>query len=1027
MTPAPGGRHSFVSDDTTFMKKALRLLLAVTFCASPLRAAPPPSILTPEEKSWAQLRDAAEDGLASPRTTELLASFLKKYPQHPKAVNARYILAEQDFQKGRYKESAVALEAFLRDHPDHALSDAAAYRLGEAYYNLGVFNSAFTAWDNLFQRHKQSALVPDALVGQALLRMKVREWGKGDELMKALKSKYPHHLTMVPHRENHGVILYHLGEYTDAVQVLNGIDQEKGAYYRGLSLFALKLYDDAVASLKNVEHAKGGPYVESAAFLKAEGFFQRKNYSVANAEYKAFIQRFPGSGLTPHAHLRIAACALITRDKAEALGAADRILALRQTPGDVAAYAWFVRGAALLDAKSYAEAAQAFARIGDTKVPGLAPAALVRQAWCLKKVGDEQAFSAVLKKTAVDHPASPQMAMVQFLQGAQLFEDKRWEEAGTHLEAGLLRYPYSVLSEASLALMAVAFTQADRKDELLTAANASLKVLSGNYSTASPYWRAQSHFFIGKAYYELKRYKEAIPYLERVVIDYGDHDLAPHAQLLLAWCLSETGDVRKAVETVSALENRKKADPELVVHGRYLRATTFFNLKDYDKAVIHLSDFLKAHPKHALAPEARYLVGMAYHQKRVFGSAVEEWSKLIDEFPDHPLSKEAYLQIGDVYFKAGKYAEAAAFFKKFHLRWPGDAKYAQIAHWQEVQAYFNGKDDESAIKAYPAYMEKYPAADNLADAKKQLEMVYYRRGIDGDPAKLEEFLALYPQSPFAPSARYKLVDLSREQEKWTLVAKHAELFVRDYPKDNLVPHIVLTLGRALEKTGDLDKAVDQYRILMKNFDKSPEAVDGAFQLAMIHFNREQYQEAVGAFQYALAKKLPQDARANLYFNMAICYENLGKLPEAAAAYGDFAKYAKEQERVREALLSAGLLLRRAEDYNGAIPYLNRYLKDPGSPEGALQAVNLLAECHMGLKAVPKAMQTYERLVAMDPADHDLRLAGLAQLAYHYEQTQQFQKALRVYEKIAVSGGKADWTKAAAQRVEYLTQTLNQMP
>lgn len=1008
-------------------KNVLRSSLAFLLAASSLQAAPPPSVSTPEEKLWSELRHAAEAGLTSQAASDLLAQFLKKYPKHPNAVNARYMLAEQDFQKRQYKSASVALEAFLRDNPDHDLSDSAAYRLGEAYYNLGVLNSAYTAWDNLVQRYKRSALVPDALAGQALLRMKVREWGKADEVMKALGSKYPHHLTMTPHRENHGVILYHLGEYTDSAQVLVGIDEEKGAYYRGLSLFALKLYDDAVASLKSVERGKGGPYIESAAFLKGEGFFQRKNFSVASAEFKNFIQRFPGSGLVPHAHLRVAACALITKDKAEALAAADRILSLRSSPGDVMAYAWFVRGSAMMDAGSYGPAAEAFARIADTKVPDLAPAALVRQAWSLKKLGNDAACSAVLKKVAEAYPASPQMGLVHFLQGAQFFEDKNWEQAGTHLESGLLRYPYSALSEASLALMAVAFTNADRKDELVTAANASLKVLEGNYSTASPYWRAQSHFFVGKAYYDLNRYKEAIPYLERVTIDYGDHELAAPAQLLLAWCLSETGNVKKAVETVGALESRRQVDPELVIHAQYLRATTFFNLKDYDKAVVHLSDFIKAHPKHVLAPEARYLAGLAYHQKRVYGSAVDEWTKLINDHPDHVLAKEAYLQIGDVYFKAGKFDEAADFFKKFHTRWPTDAKYGQVAHWQELQAYFNGKNDEAAIKAYPAFMEKYPAADNIADAKKQLEMIYYRRGIDGDPAKLEEFLTLYAQSPFAPSARYKLVDMSMEQAKWSLVAKHAELFVRDYPKDNLIPQVTLILGQSLEKTEQSDKAADQYKGLMKNFSAKPEAVEAAFRLAMIHFNREQYQEAVDAFQYAVAKKVAPEVRANLFYNMAICYENLGQPEPAAAAYGDFAKVAKEQDRVREALLSAGTLLRKAEKFDKAIPYLNRYLKDPGSPEGALQAVNLLAECYAGLKQTPKAMQTYEKLVAMDPAGSDLRLAGLAQLAYHYEQTQDFQKALRVYEKIAVSGGKKEWTDAAAQRVEYLTQSLNQMP
>lgn len=1011
------------------MTKTLRVLLSVLLAAATLQAAPPPSVSTPEEKMWAELRQAAEAGLTSERTSELLDRFLKKYPQHPKAVNARYMQSEQSFQRGQYKAAAVALEGFLRDHPDHLLSDSAAYRLGEAYYNLGVLNSAYTAWDNLIQRHKRSALVPDAMAGQALLRMKVREWGKADEVMKALGAKYPHHMTMTPHRENHGVILYYLGEYTDSAQVLVGIDDEKGAYYRGLSLFALKLYDDAVAALKNVEGGKGGgPYIESAAFLKAEGFFQRKNFSVANAEFKTFIQKFPSSGLVPHAHLRVAACALITKDKGEALAAADRILSLRSSPGDVAAYAWFVRGSAMLDAKAYGPAAEAFGRIADTKVPDLAPAALVRQAWSYKKLGDDKTASVILKKTADTHPASPQMGLVHFLQGAQLFEDKKWEQAGTHFESGLLRYPYSALSEASLALMAVAFTAADRKDELVTAANSSLKVLEGNYSTASPYWRAQSHFFVGKAYYDLGRYKDAISYLERVTIDYGDHELAAPAQLLLAWCLSETGNIKKAVETVGALESRRGVDAELLVHGRYLRATTFFNQRDYDKAIVHLSDFMKLYPKHLLAPEARYLIGMSYHQKRVYGSAVEEWTKLINDHPDHVLAKEAYLQIGDVYFKAGKFDEAAAFFKKFHTRWPGDAKYGQIAFWQEVQSYFNGKNDEAAIKAYPTFMEKYPAADNIADAKKQLEMVYYRRGIDtGEPAKIEEFLSLYAQSPFAPSARYKLVDMSMEQDKWSLVAKHAELFVRDYPKDNLIPQVTLILGQALEKTEQSDKAADQYRGLMKNFSAKPEAVEAAFRLAMIHFTREQYQEAVNAFQYAAAKKVADDVRGNLYYNMAICFENLGKPEEAAEAYGSFAKIAKDQDRVREALLSAGTLLRKAEKYDKAIPYLNKYLKDPGSPEGALQAVNLLAECYAGLKQTPRAMQTYERLVAMDPAGHDMRLAGLAQLAYHYEQTQEFQKALRVYEKIAVSGGKGEWTQAAAQRVEYLTQSLNQMP
>jgi hypothetical protein len=64
---------------------------------------------------------------------------------------------------------------------------------------------------------------------------------------------------------------------------------------------------------------------------------------------------------------------------------------------------------------------------------------------------------------------------------------------------------------------------------------------------------------------------------------------------------------------------------------------------------------------------------------------------------------------------------------------------------------------------------------------------------------------------------------------------------------------------------------------------------------------------------------------------------------------------------------------------------------------------------------------------MEPAANDARLAGLAQLAYLYEQRKAFGQAVRVYEKIAVSDGKPEWVKAAQARVSALQQTMNPIP
>ena len=75
------------------------------------------------------------------------------------------------------------------------------------------------------------------------------------------------------------------------------------------------------------------------------------------------------------------------------------------------------------------------------------------------------------------------------------------------------------------------------------------------------------------------------------------------------------------------------------------------------------------------------------------------------------------------------------------------------------------------------------------------------------------------------------------------------------------------------------------------------------------------------------------------------------------------------------------------------------LKDPGTPEMEIQATSLLAESFRARGNETQAIKTYERLIAAEPAASDLRLAGLAQLAYLLEQKKEMRRAAQIYEKI----------------------------
>jgi TolA-binding protein len=828
-------------------------------------------------------------------------------------------------------------------------------------------------------------------------------------------------------RENHGVVQHFLEDYIDSARTLDGVETSKAFFYRGLALFAMKLYDDSVGALAKVPTDAGSSYAETAAFLKAEGFFQKKNYTLAASEFEGFLRKFPGSTLAPFSHIRRADCMLATGSPTEGIESANAAINSAKATPEVKIHASYIKGSALLALKRYSDASATLSPIGAQQdYPDLASSALVRLAWAHRNLRNDAAFLKDVKAITDRYPKSSDLPLARFLEGAYYFEDGKWEDASTHFEQAVMSQPYSVISEAALAMFGISGTRARRLDQLVTVSNSALKLFEKNYNSENGYWRGQAYYFLGRAYYDLKRYKDAIPMLEKVALQYSDHPLAADAQLALSWSYLNDGQAQKARDKATSLAGNAKIRKEISINAEFLLAATRFNSKEYDKSILGFTDFIKKHPSDRLAPNAMYLTGLSYFQKKVFGSAITEWNKLISAHPSHPLAQDAYLHVGDLYTRAGEDAKAASFYADFRKKWP-NSNLAETAFWQELQCYFNAKDDEKAIVTYPVYLNKFPNSDNAADGRKQLEMIYYRRGADGDPKKLEEFLSKYPDSPFAPSARYKLGDMALEQKAWTRATLEMGQFLRDYPKDKLYVDALYGLGMAYESLNEPDKAAVQYKNLMEQFAAQPNAVDAAFRLGALQFKQEHFREAIEAFQFALQRKMSADLRNNLLYNMALAYENVGEPVAAAETYGKFASSTKDAKQAREARLAAGMLLKKVERHLEAAKYFEMVLKDAGDNETELQAINLLGESFKAAGKNREAIRAYERLVSAEPASHDLRLGGLAQLAYIYEQEKELQKAIKVYEKIAVSEGRKDWTSAAQQRIDVLATTINQLP
>ena len=169
-------------------------------------------------------------------------------------------------------------------------------------------------------------------------------------------------------------------------------------------------------------------------------------------------------------------------------------------------------------------------------------------------------------------------------------------------------------------------------------------------------------------------------------------------------------------------------------------------------------------------------------------------------------------------------------------------------------------------------------------------------------------------------------------------------------------------GQLAESQGDVARAMVQYRAALKT---DPNHKDALFRLAALDTQARQFNEAIGLWQrYVQVTKQSPEA----YNDLALCYEQAGKLEEAEQSYKAGISRNPDNAACRA---NYGLMLARADRIDEAI--------------AQLQTVLTPAEVHYNLGSVfeqkgktAEAKAYYRKALELDPklVDARSRLAAL---------------------------------------------------
>jgi len=223
-------------------------------------------------------------------------------------------------------------------------------------------------------------------------------------------------------------------------------------------------------------------------------------------------------------------------------------------------------------------------------------------------------------------------------------------------------------------------------------------------------------------------------------------------------------------------------------------------------------------------------------------------SKAKKKDPYQDIAADVIYEKATVALNKGKYSKAVEAYESLDAQYPF-GEYTEKAHLDIIYAYYRFNELPAAMRSADRYIRLHPRSPYL-------DYVYYMRGLikytesigfaarylpldltqrdsNNEQASFgyfQEFLSLYPNSPYAPDARQRLValrnNLAQQQlniaeyymrrSAWLAAANRAQGVVEHYPQTPAVNKSLAIMVVAYDKLDMTDLAKQSQEVLQLN-------------------------------------------------------------------------------------------------------------------------------------------------------------------------------------------------------------------
>lgn len=418
---------------------------------------------------------------------------------------------------------------------------------------------------------------------------------------------------------------------------------------------------------------------------------------------------------------------------------------------------------------------------------------------------------------------------------------------------------------------------------------------------------------IADQYEKLGQYNSAVEFYIKL-LNQNSNDIA--AYMGAKRCLLQSENLDKLEQLIYSLQKEKRD-----VRYQVDLAEVIYLRGDHKKAIEQWNTLVEDNSRNH---NVYSLVGAAYLEHHLYDEAIDLYTSGRKVFRDQTIY---VFELAHIYSIKGEYRQVTQEYLKYLAKYPDQISFI------ESQIYRLATDRQAGEQIIDTLKKLLKDASVNNTAVHQILAGIYTRNKQYDNAFIH-YLEL-EKSEQKDNIRggaflYKFAQILLQDEEYDYAAKILELLVRNYPKTPYAVQARMGLAQVLEQQKKYNEAISAYQEVVNDRPRTPEAIQALLKTGDIWYDRLFDLEKAQAVYMKIVDTYPNTATATeAQFRLGECKISAGDLENAEKVFLHLLNHqGKRSKNDRQrALLKLAYVKFFHQRPSRSLGYLNSFLKD----------------------------------------------------------------------------------------------------